>query len=150
MEHRWLSFRACAPTLAALVLLVGYPQMAKAVPDDTRGPRGVFWGGRAFTDADGLRAWLEQRHRSYDLWALRHPRAAAELDARVPETPSGGRLSLPTNAWVGLSAFLLPALVAFVLAAWPPTLTLARRRIELSAFAFGIIAAALTAVLLTG
>ncbi len=148
--RRWLCFRTFAPTLVALVLLVGYSEVATAAQGATRTSRGVLWGGRLFADADELRAWLEQRHRSYDVWALRHPRAAPELDARAPEAPSRAKQSHPTIVWAGLSAAVLPALIALVLAAWPPTLRLARRRIELTAFAVGVIAAAVAAMLLAG
>ena len=145
--HRRLHFRSCAPMLAALALLAGYAEPAAAAPDTTREPEGVLWGGQLFTDADELREWLEQRHRSYEVWALRHPDAAAELDPRVSVAASADR-SLPTLGWVALVAALIPAVLALGLAARPPTLTLARRRIELAAFGFGVIAAGATAMAL--
>jgi hypothetical protein len=143
-----LHFRSCAPILAALVLLAGYSEPATATPDITRESGGVLWGGQLFTDADELRAWLEQRHRSYEVWALRHPRAAAELDPHVSVASSDGDRSLPTIGWVAVFAGLLPAVLALLLAARPPTLMIARRRIELAAFGFGTIAAGATAMAL--
>lgn len=144
--RRRLQFRSWAAIAFALILILAEAAPAAAQRATTPEPQGVRWGEEVFTDADDLRDWLERRGRSYELWALRHPDAAARLDP-LDETPSReAARSLPMVGWVAVIAALAPAVLALGLAAWPPTLSIARRRLALAAFGFGVIAAGATAI----
>lgn len=131
-----------------MLLLLAEAAPAAAPTETTREPQGVLWGGEVFTDADDLRDWLERRGRSYEVWALRHPHAAAQLDPLDERPAREGESSLPMVGWIAIFAALAPAALALGLALWPPTLGIARRRIALGAFGVGVIAAGATAIVI--
>ena len=144
--RRRVHFSSWAAIAGVMLLMLAAAPPAAAQAELAREPQGVLWGRELFRDADDLRDWLERRGRSYEVWALRHPHAAAQLDPLDERPAQEAESSLPMVGWIAIFAALAPAALALGLALWPPTLGVARRRIALGAFGVGVIAAGATAL----
>jgi hypothetical protein len=84
-----ISVRARSLRVAALAAVLAPIGLVMSVANDSpvQAPEpvvqtpGVVWAGRVFVDQEAA-AWLRARGVSYEIWAARHPVAAAQLDAR--------------------------------------------------------------------
>jgi len=128
--------------LAAVGTLVALGPVASSVAATSTDQGGVVWAGRVFDTRDQLADWLEERGRSYDDWAARHPKAASRLEPFDSEplrpTPE---LSVPMALRAGGALLLMLALCAFALAARPPAAAIHRRRAGLVVFGLAALLA---------
>ena len=114
--------------VVVLTMLVAAPPFARADPGEgaSAPAAGIFWGGKAFSDEQGLTEWLRIRGASMRVWTERHADAAAVLRSRGtvrarPSSPQPGAgqpvpavvaaqprsVPLPLLAGVGTAATLL-------------------------------------------
>lgn len=127
-------------SLTLLVAIVGASAGAAQADPPERGS--VEWGGRAFYSADEVARWLALRHKSYEIWAVRHPDAARKIQPRVEVLPKSERAVEPTATPIiaGAAAGAGAAILLLALAALPvsvlvrihPLRNLPRRRFELA------------------
>jgi hypothetical protein len=116
------------------------PAVARAADSDE--PVRVVWAGRVFTSRAELTDWLEQRGRSYEDWAARHPKAASRVepfDAKPLRPPV--EVELSAALIMGGAVLVALALCAFILAWRPPTVAIHRRRVGFVVFGVGALLA---------
>jgi hypothetical protein len=79
------------PAALAAALAIWASSVVGSSPPGPRLSAGtVLWADRFFTTSDGLTDWLNQRGRSYRVWAERHPKAAARQRAAAKaDSPNG-------------------------------------------------------------
>lgn len=84
---------SCTVMLALAVVGPGAAAAPGAEPETTV----VIWGGEEHRTRASLEAWLRERGASYEVWAERHPAAAARLESApggaepTPVVPEPGR-----------------------------------------------------------
>jgi hypothetical protein len=103
---------------------------------------GVVWAGRVFTSRADLMDWLEQRGRSYEDWAARHPKAASRIEP-FDEEPLRRpvEMNLSPALLTGGAMLIALAVCAFILAWRPPTVAIHRRRMGFVVFGAGAVLA---------
>jgi hypothetical protein len=99
-------------------------------------PSAVVWANRVFVDRNALQVWLEARGKSYDVWALRHPKLAWPSVERTtyaasPQTAANARAKgdHTTRLMIGgLLALAAGVVLAAVVGSPPYGLVRAARR----------------------
>jgi hypothetical protein len=127
-------------TLFAAAVPSVLPAVARAADSDE--PVRVVWAGRVFTSRAELTDWLEQRGRSYEGWAARHPKAASRIEP-FDEEPLRPPVQVELSPALLTAAAVLLALAvcAFTLAWRPPTAAIHRRRVGFVFFGAGAVLA---------
>ena len=84
--------------------------------------RWVLWGDRTPDTREEMESWLSARGASYEVWAQRHPRAAARLEdrgsgvhVRLEWPPSVHGLELPSSTTLAQIRDGFPAALALTL-----------------------------------
>lgn len=101
-----------------------------------------MWAGRVFTSRAELTDWLEQRGRTYEDWAARHPKAASRIEPfdEEPLRPPV-EVELSPALLTGGTMLLALAVCAFTLAWRPPTAAIHSKRVGFVVFGAGAVLA---------
>lgn len=85
------------PAAIAGVLVVFAQHLVPPPPQTRVVPNSVVWGDGVFPARPVLARWLARRGRSYEVWAKRHPSAAARLTAKRPFVARSAEVRAPAR-----------------------------------------------------